>query len=97
MTYEKRDTATIRRDIDRLNSMLDGLRQELEAAEEREAMASGGVDAVLAKLAKRQTAIKARLVGIEATRAAIKELEAGGGEVFHGSTAELHDHLLKSP
>jgi DNA-damage-inducible protein J len=30
------------------------------------------------------------------TRKAIDELEAGGGEIFHGSTGELFDKLGKS-
>jgi DNA-damage-inducible protein J len=29
------------------------------------------------------------------SRKAIEELEAGGGEVFHGSTKELFDNLVK--
>ena len=63
-----RTAAKIRSEIKQLESILAGLQSELEAAEEREAVESGGVDAVLKLLDERKARILAKLAGLDAER-----------------------------
>lgn len=61
MTYRKRSSDEIQTDIEQLESMLAGLRAELEYAKQREAMERGSIDGIIESLKMERANIMRRV------------------------------------